>query len=82
MLSWGSVPPAAGVGAGHVGPVTAVRWGQSSSGKCQLASCGEDGSVRVWDAEAGACVHVFNEHDTVSRARWRALSWRALSWRR
>ena len=51
---------------GHVGPVTAVRWGQSGSGKSHLASCGEDGSVRVWDAEAGACVHEFSEHDTVS----------------
>ncbi|PRW45142.1 F-box-like WD repeat-containing TBL1XR1 [Chlorella sorokiniana] len=47
---------------GHVGSVTAVRWGQSSSGKSHLASCGDDGSVRVWDAEAGACVHVFDEH--------------------
>lgn len=57
--------------AGHVGPVTAVRWGQSSSGKCFLASCGEDGSVRVWDAEAGACVHAFNEHDSaVSIVAW------------
>lgn len=48
--------------------MTAVRWGQSSSGKCFLASCGEDGGVRVWDAEAGACVHAFNEHDSVSGA--------------
>lgn len=52
--------------AGHVGSVTAVRWGQSSSGKSHLASCGDDGSVRVWDAEAGACVHVFDEHASVS----------------
>ncbi|PSC75373.1 F-box-like WD repeat-containing TBL1X [Micractinium conductrix] len=57
--------------AGHVGPVTAVRWGQSGSGKSHLASCGEDGSVRVWDAEAGACVHEFSEHDTaVSIIAW------------
>ena len=48
--------------------MTAVRWGQSSSGKCRLASCGDDGSVRVWDAEAGACVHVFDEHATVRAA--------------
>ena len=53
--------------AGHVGLVTAVRWGQSSSGKSHLASCGDDGSVRVWDAEAGACVHVFDEHASVRR---------------
>ena len=53
--------------AGHVGSVTAVRWGQSSSGKSHLASCGDDGSVRVWDAEAGACVHVFDEHASVRR---------------
>ncbi len=46
--------------------MTAVRWGQSSSGKSHLASCGDDGSVRVWDAEAGACVHVFDEHASVS----------------
>jgi WD40 repeat protein len=67
------------VRAGHVGPVTAVRWGQSSGGKSQLASCGDDGSVRVWDVEAGACVHVFDEHDSVS---WPELaSAKALSWR-
>ena len=47
--------------------MTAVRWGQSSSGKCHLASCGDDGSVRVWDAEAGVCVHVFDKHDSVRR---------------
>lgn len=52
--------------AGHVGSVTAVRWGQSSSGKSRLASCGDDGGVRVWDAEAGACLHVFDEHASVS----------------
>jgi WD40 repeat protein len=59
-----------------VGPVTAVRWGQSSGGKSQLASCGDDGSVRVWDVEAGACVHVFDEHNSVS---WRELA-RAGRW--
>ena len=63
---------------GHVGPVTAVRWGQSSGGKSQLASCGDDGSVRVWDVEAGACVHVFDEHNSVS---WRELGAGVLSWR-
>lgn len=56
---------------GHVGPVTAVRWGQGSSGKSQLASCGDDGSVRVWDAESGACVHAFDEHESaVSIIAW------------
>ena len=42
-----------------MGSVTAVRWGQSSSGKSHLASCGDDGSVL---RKYIGCVYTSGDH--------------------
>jgi U3 small nucleolar RNA-associated protein 13 len=47
---------------GHAGPVLALDAARLSDGRDLLASGGRDCEVRVWDADAGACLGVGRGH--------------------
>lgn len=54
----------------HRGAITALEW----SPDCQfLASGGQDGLVRVWEANTGDLVHSFRHREEVRRLRWLRL---------
>lgn len=54
---------------GHGGPVLALH--SSPVKRTVLASGGADESVKVWDAEAGGCVHTYKHHTgKVQAVRW------------
>lgn len=68
----GNIMPKAVVMSGHKGPVLAVSFRPTGNGNV-LASGGEDGSVRVWDAAAGAETFSLAGH----REGVRKLAWAA-----
>ena len=45
---------------GHVKAVNAMVWAASSD---QLVTCGDDGSIRIWDLHTSKAVSVWNAHD-------------------
>ncbi len=53
---------------GHTGPVIGVAW---SPGGKHLASCGNDGTVQVWDAATGQTLLQYRGHnDIVFKVAW------------
>ncbi len=51
----------------HQGPISALAW--SPNGQL-LASAGQDGLVRVWDATTGDLLHSFAHGEAVQWLRW------------
>ncbi len=51
----------------HQGAITELAW--SADGQL-LASGGQDGMVRVWQAGTGALLHTFLHGEAVRRLRW------------
>ena len=45
---------------GHVKAVNAMVWAASAD---QLVTCGDDGSIRIWDLHTSKAVSVWNAHD-------------------
>src|SRR5262249_2922650 len=48
--------------AGHEGPVYSVAWGRGLDDRPWVVSSGEDGAIRVWDAETGTATRVLAGH--------------------
>jgi len=53
----------------HTEEIYTIRWSPTGSGainsdvSLRLASASFDATVRLWDVEAGACVHTLRKHD-------------------
>ncbi len=72
---------------GHACPISSVAWNRKGT---RLASGSSDNTVKVWDAQSGACLRtIYNlpEHQSfsedergtllcVSPAAWRFIAWR------
>lgn len=61
---------------GHVGNVLSVDWSPDDT---KLATGSRDGTVRVWDAESGTCLHIF-EQSTVTAAVYRSWAVHSVAW--
>lgn len=58
------LPPFASARLHHDGPVVDIAW---SADGARLASCSDDGALRVWDANTHALVHTFTSWPTPPR---------------
>lgn len=84
VRTW-ALPPAAGAEApkplkelkGHSGPVTSLSLQPANA--AHLASSSQDGSVRVWDVNAGTQVQIFNHGGPVHRVAVRPDGQRLVS---